>query len=104
MIAKSSKKFGRRTLELWKKERDEVTKSYNVEAFKKFYRKWQSVGLYAPTMALPNDDVIEITMRKMVYNMNSATDEEKAEAEKWLTDRGYTVEAEQRRWGNATSL
>lgn len=104
MIEKSGKKFGRRTLELWKKERDTVAKSYDVAEFKKFYRKWQSVGLYAPTVGLPKDEVIEISMRKMVYNMKSATDEEKAEAEKWLTDRGYTVEVEQRRWGNATSL
>lgn len=103
MIVKS-KKFGRKTLELWLKERDAVAKSYDVSEFKKFYKKWQDVGLYSPTVGLPRDEVIEISMRKMVFNMASATPDEKAEAEKWLTDRGYTTEVKQRRWGNATAL
>lgn len=74
----------------WLKERDEVVKSYDVEAFKKFYHKWTRLGVYQVT--LPPDKVIEISLRKMVYYMTSATPEEKAEAEKWLLDRGYDTE------------
>lgn len=54
----------------WLKERNEVCKSYDVEAFKKFF----------------------VNMRKMVYNMNSSTAEEKAEAKRWLEEHGSTTE------------
>lgn len=91
MIKTTNKKLGKKTLLLWKEERDKVAKSYDLVEFKKFFRKYQAIGVYAP-MALPSDEVLEITMRKMVYQMKSATAEEKEEAKKWLTDRGYTVE------------
>lgn len=74
-------------IKIWLRERDEVTKTYDVEAFKVFYRKWKARGLYQ--LPLPeNDEVIERTMRKMVCNMKSATEEEKAEALEWLKARG----------------
>lgn len=75
----------------WLKERDEAAKSYDIEKFKKFYLKWQKIGMYSKNMPLPNDKVLEISMRKMVCHMNSSTAEEKAEAEKWLTDHGCTT-------------
>lgn len=74
-------------IELWQKERDEVVKAQDVERFKAFYQKWQARGIYA--LKLPADNVIEISLRKCLYNLKSATEEEKAEAEKWLTDRGF---------------
>lgn len=49
-------------LNQWRKERDKVVKTYDVEAFKKFYIKWTKRGLY--DMKLPADEVIEISMRK----------------------------------------
>ena len=73
----------------WLKERDEITKTYDIQAFKDFYRKWSKKGLY--TLKMPADNVIEISMRKMVYHMASATDAEKKEAEQWLTQRGYNT-------------
>lgn len=39
-------------------------------------------------MKLPKDEVIEISMRKMVCNMASSTDEEKEEAMQWLEEHG----------------
>lgn len=75
----------------WMEERDRVAKTYNVEQFKKFYEKWSKRGLYQ--ISLPkNDKVIEITMRKMVYHMQSSTPEEKKEAEEWLMNHGCTTE------------
>lgn len=76
----------------WRKERDEVAKSYDVEKFKTFYLKWQKKGIYDKRVPLPSDKVIEISMRKMVYNMNSSTAEEKAEAKRWLEEHGCTTE------------
>jgi len=77
-------------LKKWIKERDEVVKTYDVEKFKDFYKKWSKKGLY--TLRLPADNIIEISMRKMVYHMTSATEEEKKAAEKWLLDHGSTTE------------
>ena len=69
------------------KDRDEAAKSYDVETFRKFYRKYQILGVYH--VGLPtNNEVIERTMRKIVYNVESSTEEEKAEAEKWLIEHG----------------
>lgn len=85
------KKFSKKTILLWKEERDRVCKTYDIEEWKKFFRKWQGVGVYDPRVRIPKDEVIEISLRKMVYNMNSATDEEKAEAKEWLESRGYTT-------------
>ena len=75
----------------WRRERDEAAKSYDVEKFKKFYYKWHKRGIY-DSITLPSDEVLEVIMRKMVYNMASATEEEKAEAKKWLEEHGSTAE------------
>ena len=89
-----AKKLNKKALLLWKEERDKVAKSYDVAEFKKFFRKWQSIGVYDPTLSVPKDKVIEITMRNLVYSMRSATEEEKAEAKEWLESRGYKAEVD----------
>ena len=74
----------------WLKERNKVVKTYDVDAFKKFYEKWMAKGFY--TMPLPNDLVIALSMRKMVYHMASATEQEKQEAAEWLKAHGSSTE------------
>lgn len=76
----------------WVKERDAVVKTYDIEKFKAFWIKWQKKGLYDKRMALPPDNVIEISLRKMVCATTSATDAEKEEAKQWLSQRGYSSE------------
>lgn len=75
----------------WLKERDEIVKRYDVGMFKAFYRKWQALGMYDKNMPLPADDIIEVSLRKMVYHMTSASDTEKAEAEAWLIQHNSTT-------------
>ena len=75
----------------WKIERDAVTKTYDLEKFKDFVKKWQKFGMYDPRIPLPPDKVIEISMRKMVYHMTSSTEEEKKEAEQWLIEHGSST-------------
>lgn len=77
-------------MELWKKERDEVIKTLDVKKFKAFYGKWKLKGFY--NGPLPNDAVIEILLHKMLYNIKSATDEEKSKAKEWLESKGYSTE------------
>lgn len=60
----------------------------NLENFKAFFRKYQKRGVYK-MLPLPSDEVLEISLRKMLCNTASATIEEKVEAVKWLAERGY---------------
>lgn len=74
-------------LATWMAERDKAIKTLDVEKFRAFYREWMDRGIYQ--WPLPRDDkIIEISLRKMLYNLQSATEEEKAEAERWLTEHG----------------
>lgn len=80
----------KKEFELWIKERDEAISALDVEKFKAFYNKWKAKGVY--NINLPSDLVIEITLYKMLYNIESATDEEKAKAKEWLESKGYSTE------------
>lgn len=74
----------------WMIERDSVVKTYDIEKFKNFYNKWRLKGVYR--LDLPSDEVIEVSMRKMVYHMASSTKAEKEEAEQWLIEHGSSTE------------
>lgn len=75
------------------KERDEAVKTSikanDLRVFKRFYGRWMAKGIYQ--IGLPSDEVIEISLRKMLYHMTSATAEEKATAEMWLTAHGSST-------------
>ena len=73
----------------WEKEFDAAVKSQDVETFKTFYEKWRKKGYYK--LWLPQDRVIEVSLRKMLYNLDSATAEEKRQAKEWLESRGFTA-------------
>lgn len=73
----------------WLKERDEAAYSFDVEKFKAFYRKWIKRGIYEDK-PLPSDEVIAISMRKMVCNMANPREDKLAEARAWLSERGYS--------------
>lgn len=74
----------------WLTERDEVLKTYDVNLFKEFVIKWRKRGFYDDT-PFPSDEVLEISMRKMICNIPTMSQKEKKEAEEWLTSRGYTT-------------
>lgn len=77
-----------RLIKIWMRERDAAVRTQDVETFKAFYLKWARRGIY--DMHMPADKVIEISMRKMLYHMASATEAEKAEAKTWLETHGST--------------
>lgn len=72
--------------DIWLKERDEAIRTLDVERFKEFYLKWQARGFYK--MPIPSDEVVELSLRKMLYHLGNATEQGKAYAEKWLYDHG----------------
>lgn len=75
------------------RERDEAIKTAirtdDLRVFKRFYARWKAKGFYQ--IGLPSDEVIEISLRKMLYHMTSATAEEKATAERWLIAHGSST-------------
>ena len=73
---------------IWLHERDEVMLSYDVERFREFYNKWTRRGIYQDGLLPDSDIVIEISMRKCVYNMAKSTEEQKKEAADWLHAHG----------------
>ena len=73
----------------WILERNVVIRSLDVEKFKAFFEKWQKKGFYMRDLKLPDDDVIEVSLYKMLYNLESATEEEKNKAKEWLESRGF---------------
>lgn len=79
--------FSEKEIKEWMKERDEACKSYNVNKFRLWYAKWMQKGMYFKPLPV-DDKIIEITMRKMVYNLKFATAEQKEEAKQWLLERG----------------
>ena len=73
----------------WILERNVEIRSLDVEKFKAFWKKWSARGFYRN--GLPDDEVIEISLYKMLYNLESATEEEKNKAKEWLESRGFDV-------------
>ena len=75
------------------RERDEAVKTAirtnDLRVFKRFYGRWMAKGIYR--IGLPSDEVIEVSLRKMLYHMTSATAEEKATAEMWLIAHGSST-------------
>lgn len=77
-------------MQTWKRELDATLRKCDVKAFKKFYRKWQVLGFYE--LMLPDDKVVEVSIYKMLYNLDTATEKDKEKAKKWLDKNGYTTE------------
>lgn len=83
--------FTDREIKQWEKERDTACLSYDVNKFRSFYNKWMLAGMYRKP--LPMDFMtIEIMMRKMVYHINSSTQEQREEAKKWLEEHGCNTQ------------
>lgn len=79
------------TLDIFVLERDKAVKSLNVVEFRKFYARWYKRGIYHLPLPL-NDKIIEISMRKMMLMIKSASDQEREEAKRWLLEKGYDTE------------
>lgn len=79
------------SLDIFVLERDKAVKSLNVNEFREFYLRWYKRGIYHLPLPL-NDKIIEISMRKMIIYMRSASDQEREEAKRWLLEKGYDTE------------
>ena len=75
------------------KERDEAVKTAirtdDLRIFRRFYARWKAKGIYP--IGLPSDEVLWLTLYKMLYHTKDATEEEKAMAERWLIAHGSST-------------
>lgn len=80
------------------KERDEATiavvEGESIEVFKAFINKWYKIGYLPACYSLPADDILEISVRKMVIHEVNAPQETKNKAIAWLLERGYDLSLE----------
>lgn len=65
--------------------------TYSVEEFRAFVDRWRSEGVYPPCFDLASNEVIEITIRKIIVNRTDAPKHEREKAAAWLLSRGYDL-------------
>ena len=72
------------------KDRDkaitECLEQDSLEPFKKFHEKYTKLGVY--NLALPKDEVLQITVMKIACNSRGVSTKLQAKAESWLKERG----------------
>lgn len=73
----------------WRADRDAAIRSLDVNKVKAFFNKYSTGEDLSP------DVVLEITMRKMLYNSYGVPLEERQRAAAWLKERGYTTECDE---------
>lgn len=72
----------------------EAVETDKLEPFKAFVNKWRALGIYPTCFKLPSDEVLEISVRKMVIHEVNAPESTKQKATEWLLSRGYDLELE----------
>ena len=83
--------------DLIKKAQEEILKEYasdllkacltfDINEFKKNVEKWSKRGIFPQCFELPSDDVLEISIRKIIIARTDAPKEAKKEAAAWLID------------------
>lgn len=80
------------SLKQWVVDRDNAACSFDVAEFKKFYNKYAKMGVYPGVIDLPSDEVLEVTMRKMVLAMANPPADKYSEACEWLIAHGCDLE------------
>ena len=78
-------------------ELTEVVATLDVDAFKVFVKRWKKRGIYPNCFELPEDKILEITIRKLAVNLKDRIrakipQETRDEAKSWLLERGYDLE------------
>ena len=73
----------------WNKDRVTALRSLDVEKMKAFLKKYDS------TAKIPSDAVLEITMRKTLFNTFGVSIEEREAAARWLKERGYNTSCDE---------
>ena len=81
-------------VEMYVEERDEMLLKGSVSELKKFIAKYE--GYYNPMMvdalARAEDEVLEITLHKMIIHCVNLPFDYRQKSADWLLDRGYSLD------------
>lgn len=81
-------------IEKYVKERDKMLLKGSVSELKKFIAKYE--GYYNPMMvdalARAEDEVLEITLHKMIIHCVNLPPDYRQKSADWLLDRGYSLD------------
>ena len=81
--------MNRKLVDQWKKDRDEVVESLDVEKFKAFYRLYQD-KVYDGRPIPKSDKVIMAAMCKMALVIETISEGTKKRADEWLESNNFT--------------
>lgn len=68
----------------------ETIEKHDLDIFKGFYVRYMLKGVYREK--LPNDEIMWISIHKMLYHTASATPDEKRYAAEWLKSHGSSTD------------
>ena len=81
-------------IEEYNRDIKEAVATLDINNLKIVVEAWDEMIMYPYCFELPNDEVLEITIRKMAVNMLNIPDKVKEEAKEWLLARGYALKLE----------
>ena len=81
-------------IEKYVKERDEMLLKGSVAELKKFVAKYKQYysPMIANSMAKAKDEVLEITLHKMIIHSVNLPFDYRQKSADWLSDRGYSLD------------
>lgn len=76
------------------KERDEMLLKCSVDELKKFIGKYEEYynPMFVDAIARAKDEVLEITLHKMIIHCTNLPFDFRQKSADWLLDRGYDLE------------
>ena len=81
-------------IEKYVKERDEMLLKGSIAELKKFIAKYEEYysPMIANSMARAKDEVLEITLHKMIIHCVNLPFDYRQKSADWLLDRGYSLD------------
>ena len=81
-------------IESYVKERDEMLRKCSVDELRKFVKKHKQYydKCFVDSFVKAKDEVLEITLHKMIVNCTSLPFDFRQKSADWLLDRGYSLE------------
>ena len=85
-----------RLLREYVEDRDKATlkciEQDTVEPFKELIKKYTPLGFFPPCFALPKDEVLAISVRKVAYHSINLPQKIRDQAGSWLIENGYSTD------------
>lgn len=83
----------RKEIKKYVKERDEMLKKRSVEELRKFVNSHKQYydSAYIEAFNMASDNLLEVTLHKMIVNVTSMPETMRSQSAIWLVTRGYDL-------------